>query len=261
MVGLLFISPLISVAISSVKTPAEASMAPPTYLPSTLSLMNFERLSLGGSSIWGYIANSAAVAVGTVGGTVIIATLAAFGLSRYRFRGSEVIFVAILTTIMVPFQIILTPIYIELQTLSLGNSRVGLTFIMITFQLPFAIFMIRNSFNTIPADIYDAAAVDGAGVWTSLRLVLPLVMPGLVTAAIFAFFAAWNEFFAPLILLADQDKFTLPVMLTTLTNGAYGSVDWGILQAGVVVTVLPCIVIFVILQRYYVRGLLGGSSK
>jgi multiple sugar transport system permease protein len=98
-------------------------------------------------------------------------------------------------------------------------------------------------------------------MWSTLRMMLPLLMPGIITAGLFAFFAAWNEFFAALILLGDQTKFTLPVILTTLVNGARGSVDWGLLQAGVVVTILPCLIIFVALQRHYVRGLVAGSGK
>jgi multiple sugar transport system permease protein len=133
--------------------------------------------------------------------------------------------------------------------------------VVTTFQLPFATFVLRNSFAGIPSELYEAASVDGAGMWSALRMLLPLLRPGLITAALFAFFAAWNEFFAALILLSDQTEFTLPVILTTLVNGARGSVDWGLLQSGVVVTILPCLVIFIALQRYYVRGLIAGSGR
>jgi multiple sugar transport system permease protein len=261
MIALLFASPLIAVWLSSLKLPAEASKVPPTYLPSAISLQNFRRINIGGVGALHYVQNSAVVAVGTVACTLVLATLAGYGFSQYRFRGSGVVFVIMLAAIMFPFQTVLTPLYIELRALSLTDSLIGLILVLSTFQLPFAVFVMRNSFDAVPRPLFEAAAVDGAGLWRSLLLVLPLVRPGLITAGLFAFFAAWNEFFAPLILLADQAKFTLPIMLTTVTNGAYGSIDWGILQAGVVITILPCTVIFVVLQRHYVRGLVAGSDR
>jgi multiple sugar transport system permease protein len=261
LISLLFVSPLLAVLLASFKSPAEMSQTPPTYLPTQPTLRNFAELQIGGEGVGQFIWNSAVVAVATVLLTVVIAWLAAFGLSRYPFPGAKLIFLLILAAIMVPFQVLLTPLYVVLNTLGLSNSLVGLVLVLTTFQLPFAIFVIRNSFGGIPAQLYEAAAVDGASVGAMLRLTFPLVRPGVITAGLFAFFAAWNEFFAALILLADQEKFTLPVILTTLTNGARGSVDWGILQAGVVVTILPCVVIFLLLQRHYARGLVAGSGR
>jgi multiple sugar transport system permease protein len=261
MLALLFISPLVSVLIGSFKTPQAASQTPPSYITKHLSLRNYTELRLSDIGVNQSIINSAVVAVATVVLTVVIALMAAYGFQQFPFPGSNVIFILMLASIMVPFQVLLTPLYVVLHDLHLTNSLFGLVIVISTFQLPFATFVIRNSFAAIPRELYEAAAVDGAGMGKTLRMMLPLLRPGIITAGLFAFFAAWNEFFAALILLSDQSKFTLPVILTTLVNGARGSVDWGLLQSGVVVTILPCLVIFVALQRYYVRGLVAGSGR
>jgi multiple sugar transport system permease protein len=261
MLALLFLSPLLTVLMGSFKTPGEAAHTPPSYVTTHVSFNNYRRLWVGDIGISQSIVNSATVAVATVVMTVIIALLAAYGFQRFPFRGSNALFLVMLASIMVPFQVLLTPLYVVLGHLHLTNSLVGLVVVISTFQLPFATFVIRTSFAAVPTELYEAASVDGAGMWATLRMMLPLLRPGIITAGLFAFFAAWNEFFAALILLSDQTKFTLPVILTTLVNGARGSIDWGLLQAGVVITILPCLVIFIALQRYYVRGLVAGSGK
>jgi len=261
MVALLFASPLVAVLLGSLKSPAEAAQVPPTYVPRSVSLQSYATLWASSVGVGQSILNSLVVALATVVLTVVLALLAAYGFHRFPFPGSSVVFIVLLAAIMVPFQVLVTPMYVVLDALHLTNSLVGLILVVTTFQLPFATFVIRNSFAAIPAELYEAAAVDGAGMWSTLRMMLPLLRAGLITAALFAFFAAWNEFFAALILLADQDKFTLPVILTTLVSGARGAVDWGLLQSGVVVTIVPCLVIFLVLQKYYVSGLVAGSGK
>lgn len=261
MVAVLFASPLVAVLLGSLKSRVDAAAVPPTYFPDRLSVENFAALWGSDVGVARSIVNSLAVASATVVLTVTIALLAAYGFHRFPFPGSAALFVLLLAAIMVPFQVLVTPMYVVLDSLGLTNSLFGLILVVTTFQLPFATFVIRNSFAAIPTELYEAAAVDGAGMWGSLRMLLPLLRAGLITAGLFAFFAAWNEFFAALILLADQSRFTLPVILTTLVSGARGAVDWGLLQSGVVVTILPCLVIFIVLQKYYVSGLVAGSGK
>jgi multiple sugar transport system permease protein len=261
MIGLLFFLPLVSVVLSSLKTGREASQSPPTLIPTQLSLQNYTGLGIAGESIWHYLGNSLVVTLGTVALTLLVATLAAYGFSRFPFPGSGLLLGVMLGAIMIPFQVILTPLYVVMHALGIDNSLFGLVLVYATFQLPFSMFLLKNAFDAIPPELFEAASVDGAGRLRTLRTMLPLLTPGLVTTALFAFFAAWNEFIAALILLADQDKFTLPILLTTLVNGEMGSINWGVLQSGVVLTILPCAVIFLILQRYYVSGLVAGSVK
>jgi multiple sugar transport system permease protein len=261
LIGVLFVSPLISVALSSLKTPREAEQTPPTYFPSQISVENYTSLQIGGAGVAQYLSNSLVVTIGTIVLTVLLATLAAYGFSRFPFPGSGLLFVLILTSIMVPFQVLLTPLFVVVRTLHIDNSLPGLILIYSTFQLPFSIFVLRNSIDSVPPDLFEAAEVDGAGYLQTMRMMLPLIQPGIATAALFAFFAAWNEFIGALILLGEQHKFTLPIMLTTLVNGQMGSINWGLLQAGVVVTIAPCAAIFLILQRHFVRGLVAGAGR
>lgn len=257
----LFVAPLLTVFLNSFKAPAEASATPPTYLPQHWSLLNYSRLATSPTGVAHSILNSVVVATGTVVLTVAVSVLASYGLSRLRFPGSGLVFALILASIMVPFQVIVTPMFVVLQALGLTNSLLGLIIVITTFQLPFAIFILRNSLSGIPAEIWEAVAMDGAGPMRALRTMLPLLVPGIITAALFAFFTAWNDFFGALILIGDQSKFTLPVILTSLISGARGSVDWGLLQSGVVVSIVPCVAIFLGLQRYYVAGLVAGAVK
>lgn len=261
MVAVLFAVPMVSVVASSLKTNAEASAVPPTFWPTRISWENFTSLQIGGTSVWHYLGNSLLVSVGTVVLTALVATPAAYGFSRLPFRGSGVLLGAMLAAIMVPFQILLTPLFVVVRTLGLDDSLLGLVLVYATFQLPFSMMLLKTSFDALPDELFEAVQLDGAGDLRALRAMLPLVRPAVATTALFAFFAAWNEFIAALILLGSQSKFTLPIMLTTLTSGQLGSIDWGVLQAGVVLTIVPCAVIFLLLQRHYVSGLVAGAVK
>ncbi|MBV9819074.1 MAG: carbohydrate ABC transporter permease [Solirubrobacterales bacterium] len=260
LVAIMFLFPLAMVLLTVLKTSSEAAATPPHYLPHHLSGQNFREL--GDADIWRYLLNSSEVALGTVVGTVILATLGGYGFARYRFPGRSLLFLGTLTTLMVPFQALLTPLYSVLIFLDLQNSLVGLALVYITFQLPFALFVMRNAFAEIPQEIEDASEMDGASTLTTLRRVMiPVAIPAVVTVALFAFFSAWNEFLAALIFLSDQSRYTLPVYLTTLVTGRLGAINWGLLEAGVVVTIVPCLLIFLLLQRYYMRGLMSGAVR
>ena len=260
--ALLFLFPIVYSTLTSVKPSKEASAVPPTYLPSAISLDNYVQLNQYGAGVFTYVFNSAGVALITVFGTIILSTLAGFGFSRFQFPGKNVLFIMILATLMIPFQSILTPLFILLGAVKLQNTLLGLALVYITFQLPFGVFMMRNMFDTVPREIEEAALLDGCTTITMLtKVMLVLVRPGIITVAIYAFLNSWNEFLAALIIMTQENKFTLPIMLTSVRSGYYGSVDWGALQAGITVTILPCIIIFLLLQRYYLQGLMGGAVK
>jgi multiple sugar transport system permease protein len=262
LIAALMLFPLVMLVLTAIKTPAEAASSPPTYFPKKISFENFAALNSSGDGLIRYVLNSIIAAVGTVVGTVILATLGGYGFARFKFPGRGVLFVVILSTLMIPFQAILTPLFLVLNQARLLNSLLGLILVYITFQLPFSLFLMRNSFAQVPSALEEAALLDGCGTMRALfQVMMPIVRPGIVTTALFAFFTSWNEFLAALILLSDQTKFTLPVLLTTLQTGQLGTLNWGILEAGVVVTMIPCIVIFLILQRYYVAGLTAGAVK
>jgi multiple sugar transport system permease protein len=260
--ALLFLYPLYAMVAQSLKAPVEAAAAPPTLFPHEVSLENYTGLATGPINVFDNVANSVFVAVTATVLTVVLSTLGGYAFARLRFPGSNLLFFATLATFMIPFQAIITPLYLVLQRVGLQNSLLGLALVYTTFQLPFGLFLMRNSFAAIPRGLEEAASIDGCSTLRGLfSVMLPVAVPGVVTTALFTFFTSWNEFFAALILITEQDKFTLPVTLTLLSTGVFGSIDWGLLQAGVALTVLPCIAIYVLLQRYYVGGLLSGALK
>jgi multiple sugar transport system permease protein len=260
--AVLFLFPIVWTITSSIKPPAEATASPPTLFPSQISFENYAKLNEYGDGVRQYTLNSVGAAIMTVIGTVILGTLAGFGFSRFAFPAKNILFVMILATLMIPFQSILIPLFLILTNLKLHNTLFGLALVYITFQLPFAVFIMRNTFDTVPREIEEAALLDGCSSLSMLyRVMLPIVRPGVITVGIYAFLNAWNEFLAALIFMTREDMFTLPILLVTVRSGYYGAIDWGALQAGVTITILPCIILFLLLQRYYVRGLMGGATK
>ncbi|WP_449396862.1 carbohydrate ABC transporter permease [Devosia riboflavina] len=258
-----FLAPFFWAGLSSLRSGSESQTPPlPPWPTNGISFDSYATLDTFGSGIWQHTFNSLLVSLSTVVLTVIVSLLAGYGFSRYRFPFKNVFFVLIIATLMIPFQSILTPLFIILAKLGLNNSLVGLILVYVTLQLPFSVFMMRNAFDAVPREIEEAARIDGArDLKLLVRVLLPLVMPGVATVAIFAFLNAWNEFLAALILLSDNDKYTLPVLMTAVRAGRLGAINWGAVQAGVMVMTIPCLVIFLLLQRYYMRGLMAGAVK
>ena len=261
--ALLFLFPILWSFLNSIKLPAEALAVPPTYLPTEISIENYIELTTYGKiGVAQHVYNSTVVALITVVGSIVLSTLGGYGFARFNFPGKNVLFIMVLSTLMIPFQSILIPLFVMIVQVDLHNTLFGLALVYITFQLPFGIFLMRNSFLAVPLEIEESALLDGCGSLSVLyRLMLRLVLPGIVTVAIYAFINSWNEFLAALIFMTDQDNFTLPVFLTTIRYGIWGEVDWGALQAGVIVSIVPSLAIFLALQRYYMDGLMGGAVK
>jgi multiple sugar transport system permease protein len=265
--SILFLSPILASLLHSLKRPSDSAASPPGYIPREFSFENYRKLadSSGGlisDGIMLYVSNSLLLALITVLGSLFLSTLAGYGFARFKFRGRGLFFGLILLMIMVPFQALLTPIYFIFSQVGLQNSLIGLSLIYITYQLPFSIFLMRNTFMSIPVALGEAAMIDGCSPFKTFRSVmLPLAKPGIISVALFAFFASWNEFIAALSLISVQEKYSLPVVLTLLGDRQMGATNFGFLQAGVVVTMLPCIALFLVLQKYYVNGLISGSVK
>jgi multiple sugar transport system permease protein len=259
----LFIAPLFWALASSVKTPPEAAAIPPTWLPSSISFKNYSAVEhVGAGGILEALTNSALVTSLSILLTLVFSTLAGYSFSRWRFPLKNIVFLVILLPLMIPFQSVIIPLYLLLGKIHLLNSLVGLAIIYATFQLPFATFVMRNTFDQVPRQLDEAAHIDGASsVTTLLRILVPLSVPGLATVALFTFLAAWNELLAALVFLNDAHKFTIPVLLSLVEANQFGAVNWGALQAGVVIAMAPCIVIFLILQRYYSVKLAVGAIK
>jgi multiple sugar transport system permease protein len=261
-IAAIFAFPILWTTIGGFKPFNEANSSPPVWFPSSFTLENFTKLDSSGSSLASYILNSLMVTSMTVAITTVTAVLAGYAFARFRFIGKNVLFVLTIGILLVPYPALLVSLFQVMIWFNLTNSLFGLALIYSTFQLPFAIYLMRNSFESVPLEIVEAAELDGLSRVAALpRVMLPLVGPGVVTVALFAFLAGWNEFIAALVLLNNNPSFTLPIALVNAQNGPLNTIDWGALQAGITVTMLPCVILFIILQRYYVAGLVAGTGK
>jgi multiple sugar transport system permease protein len=262
LVSAIFVVPLMWEIFRSFQ-PALAVSSPPSAATfGHLTLENYRSLLTGSDDIIRNVVNSIIVAVLTAVLTAVVATLAGYGFGRFRFRGSSLAFGLILLALMIPFQAVLTPLFLVMHDLHLLNSLIGLALFYTAFNLPFGTYVMRNSFLAVPKEIINAARVDGAGPMRALVSVLrPLVLPGVATTALYAFLFSWTEFLGALTLMTNDGLFTLPVALSNVETGTYGAVNYGLLIAGAVISMVPCIVVYVSLQRYYVRGLVSGALK
>ena len=260
---LVMVLPLVAAVLASVKTPEEAAAVPPTYLPRALSLDSYQRLWAYQAGLPTYLWNSFATAMLTILITLALTIPAGFALARFPIPGREGVFVFLLLALIVPYQALLTPTFLLFAKVGLTNSVLGLAIIHAAIQFPFSIYVMRNAFEGVPIELEEAAVMDGGGPLQVLRLVcLPMVLPAIITVSLFAFVISWNEFLGALVLMSRQDSFTLPLILAAArTETSLGGTDWGMLQAGVVISILPCIAIYLLLQKYYVTGLLSGAVK
>ncbi|MBV9855611.1 MAG: carbohydrate ABC transporter permease [Streptosporangiaceae bacterium] len=262
--SILFLLPLVWAVLRSFMQPSDITAAPSARAFGHLTVANYSGLITGSIHILRYVGNSVLVAGGTAVLTAVLATLAGYGLgrTRFRFRGSNVVFALILVTLMVPFQAILTPLFLELSFLHLLDNWLGLILFYSTFNLPFGVFVMRNSFMAAPSELEEAAYCEGAKVLTTLRTVLlPLVMPGVATTMLYAFLFAWTEFLGALTFITSINRLTLPVALLNVETGTFGQVNYGFLIAGAVIAMVPCAVLYVALQRFYVTGITAGGVK
>ena len=258
----LMLGPIALSFFASIKPPAEASASPPSYLPRSFSLENYQKVIDYQAGLWTYVSNSLAVAAITIVLCLVLAVPAGYGLARFKIWGKEAWFILLLAPLMIPYQALLIPLYLTFSKLGLANSHLGLAMVHTILQLPFSIYLMRNSFEGIPRELEEASTMDGSTSLQSLKnIFLPLITPGIVTVALFAFINSWNEFLSALIFMNNEKAFTVPIMLVSVRAGRLGSVDWGALQAGVIVSILPCILIYVLLQKYYVAGFLSGAVK
>ncbi len=248
--------------LASIKTAADASAVPPHYLPQALSFENYAKVVNFQAGLATYVSNSGLVALMTIAACIVLAAPAGYGLARFAMRGKEVAFLALLAPIMIPYQALLTPLYLDFAKVGLVNTHLGLAIVHTILQLPFSVFLMRNSFEAIPREIEEAAMVDGCSAWKRFtRVFLPLAVPAIVTVALFAFINSRNEFLAALIFMNRETSFTVPILLVSVRIGNHGAVDWGALQASVVISIIPCLAVYLALQRYYVSGLLSGAVK
>ncbi len=204
--------------------------------------------------------NSVLIAVATVLGTLALSTLSGYAFAMLRFPLRNTLYFVLLSTLMMPASALIIPLYLQLKSLGLLDSRQGLILLYVGSATPFAMFLMRAFFETLPKDLVEAARVDGAGEFTAFwRVILPLARPGIATVVIFQFLATWNEFLYANTVIQTQNRLPLQPILFTLA-GQY-STNWPVLAAALTMSVLPIIVVYVRMQRQFVAGMTLGALK
>jgi ABC-type glycerol-3-phosphate transport system permease component len=256
---ILVLAPFYWIFSSSIKVPQEVIARQPTLFPQSFTTQHYSKL-FNASQFPTFLRNSLIVAAGTMVITVVLATLAAYGLYRMRFPGRKMLFRIILITYAFPGVLLLVPMYQMMSALGLVDRLLALVIVDVTLAAPFAVWMLQAFFRTIPQELEEAAALDGATrLGIIVRIMLPLAAPGVASIAIFAFITSWTEYIFASILIISEANRTVPVGLAGII-GQY-QVDWGLLLAGATVTTLPVLALFGLVGRNFVEGLTAGAVR
>jgi multiple sugar transport system permease protein len=249
--------PLVWMVIVSLETEQDARSFPPVLIPSSVHFSNY-------TAAWNavpfghFFLNSALYALATVAGNLLFCSLAAYAFARIRFRGRNVLFVVLLATLMVPYQVLLIPTFLIVKKLGMVDTVGGL--IMPNLCTAFGIFMLRQFFRTLPIELEEAARIDGTSrLGILFKIVLPLSLPALATLGIIQFMWSWNDFLWPLIIIDTASHAPLQLGLSTL-QGAH-SRQWNLLMAGTVMSQIPMLAVFLFAQRWFIRSIAYTGIK
>ncbi|MBZ9674127.1 carbohydrate ABC transporter permease [Mesorhizobium sp. ES1-1] len=262
--GLLLIALVIGlpfwwVLTGSIKLPKEIIQRVPTMVPQSFTLQHFEKL-LQASDFPVYLLNSMVVALFSTAFTVLLALPAAYAFFRMEFPGRNALYKTILLAYAFPGVVVLIPLYGLFAKVGLIDSPVALVIVNVAFALPFSIWMMRSFLSSVPREIEEAAVVDGAPTLTILvRILMPLIAPGIASVAIFAFISSWTEYLFASVLIVSDARRTIPVGFAGII-GQY-QIDWGLLLAGATAAIIPVVILFALVGRWFVSGLTDGAVK
>ena len=253
----IYLCPILWMTLSSFKADSELFRYPPQLLPEQFSLENYlDAWARGDFSL--YFRNTAIVAVSATVLTVVINTMAGYAFAKYSFPGGNAIFLFFLSTLMLPLEVLMIPIFQVVKAFGLYNNFLGL--IIPSAATPAGVFLVRQYFLTIPNEIMDSARIDGASeTKIFLRLMLPLARPIMSVLAIFAFLWRWNDYMWPLVVIRDSDMYTVQLALANF-SGQY-AVEWGSLLAMSVLTMIPVLILFLVFQKQFMKGMVAGAVK
>jgi len=265
LIGAAFVSifPVLWIMLMSVKLPRDAVALPPVFVFQP-TLDSYRSLFISGwqastINIMGYLKNSTIIAFVSTAISVVAAMFAAYSLSRFRYRGRNLIGFLIIATRMLPPIATIVPMFLLMHTLNLIDTHLGLIMAYTAVNVPFAVWMLRGFIDEVPLELEDAARIDGCSRLGSLwRVVLPLIAPGMAAASVYAFLLAWNDFALALILTSRQAK-TLPLMVMAFFTSE--GVEWGPMAAAVTVALLPPILFVILMQKHLAKGLTMGAVK
>lgn len=232
---------------------------PPELIPSNASLDNFIK-AWQANNFQQYFLNSALVSITATIVTVMFAAMAAYAFARFDFKGKEAIFFAFLAVMMVPTTILIVPQFLLMKNLGLRNSLGGLILIYSATSIPSGIFLLRGFFEQLPKELEEAALLEGANYFTTFtKIMLPLSAPGLATVSIFSFMGFWDEFIMALTFIDEPARRTLPIAIA-LFQGQHGT-QWGLVFAASLIALIPVIIVFFSLQKYFAGGITAGAIK
>lgn len=253
------VGPLLWMAATSLKPPGEIFSEPPSLIPDEPTLDNFHRLFTG-TSFLVYFRNSVVVSGLAVVLTLLVGSVGAYSLTRYRYPGREQIAGLVLCTYMLAPIMIVIPFFVLARRLGIENTHLVLVLAFVSFCLPFALWLLRAFFETIPIELEEAAWVDGADRPRALlHVVVPLALPGMIATGIFTFILAWNDYIFTRILISSDELKTLPVGVQDLFHAAL--IDWGLIMAAGVLITIPALAFFIAVQRHLVAGWGSGGLK
>jgi multiple sugar transport system permease protein len=251
------VGPFAWMVATSLTSDAQLAQVDAPLMPDPITVDPYQRLN-DAFPFWRFAANSLGVAAISTLVQLATSATAAYAFSRLRFPGSNALFVLYLATMMIPMQVIIVPLFIEMRYLGLVDTYLGL--LLPTLVSSFGVFMLRQAFLALPKELDEAAYIDGAGHFRVFaQVLLPLVAPALATFAVFAFMSSWNAFLWPLVITQTEAHMTLPVGLSLL-QGRY-STDWNVVMAGSTISVIPVLALYVFAQRYVVRGVTFTGIK
>jgi ABC-type glycerol-3-phosphate transport system permease component len=257
--ALIFVYPVVWILLASIKPAIEIYRAPLTLLPSVADFTGFQ-LILQRWPLWTFIFNSLVYSIGAVVISLAFALFASYGLSRSEFRGKQFTLIVILMVQMIPTLVSAIPIYLLMQRMGLYNSRIGMVILYSAARIPWGVWIMVGFLNKIPRALDEAAIIDGCNRLTILRrIIFPLALPGLASAAIFTFVGTWNEFALASIILRDTNVLSLPVAALTIVQQDPN--DWRLIAVTATVNLLPVLMVFAVLQRHIIAGLTRGALK
>jgi len=250
--GLTMLVPFLWMVTTSLKTDQQVFTIPPVWIPNPVMWSNYPA-AWGVANFPRYFLNSIVVSVTVTAISLLLNSMAGYAFAKYNFRGRDVIFTLTISSMMIPFQVTMIPVFILLRNLGWLNAFSGL--IVPSLASAFGIFLMRQFFYTIPSDLLDSGRIDGAGEFRVFaQIVLPLCRPAFAALGIFTFMGSWNNFIWPLIVVRSDDMRTLPLAVAALAAGNY-IMSWPLLMGGAVFVVVPVILVFLVLQRYFIQGI------
>lgn len=258
--GISFATPFVWMISTSLKPLRETMQLPPVWIPSEIKWENYPEAIESMGLFWRYAWNTLYLCILSVVGAVLTSSLAAYGFSRIEWRGRNVVFLLCISTMMIPFPVIMVPVYKLFRELDWIGSFKPL-WVPFFMGNAFNIFLLRQFFLGIPKDITDAARIDGCSeLRIFLQIILPMARSALLVVALFTFMYVWNDFFAPLIYLTDQENFTLALGLQSFQS-RQGGTEWHYLMAASTLVILPLILLFFFAQKTFIQGITATGSK